>query len=450
MDYFFVSPVESLLLGFAWGDICRDKKHHPEIRFLGQVSDRLSPFLPKLRQNRMVIVSEDALPQDIEWLRLSDSHEQGISQALSDRTYHRFIYDGSEVVVCEITDSSRKSLMDLVASYLGDLVGTTPGDHLALNLGDRDDSNKIAHELRKGLQEDWITAVQHLETSHKEDNIDGIGKALNDLIVYNECSDSFSTGMCFATLMALCQSDAPEDQFTDDLGFKEFTVALAKLLEMKLMRRDSISTNALQSLGSDAQHFRDGFPSGLAPDFLPGLASAFLESIQHYKVVTALWIGLGEACAFLDDVERIARDQEWGGIRPRTFRDLFDQSGNKVRRAIADAERSLNESAGDSDLPQRIVASLAPAVEAIVRRTFVFSNSGRTAREMMELLMNKLHQGSVSERRFASIAIGLHTQYRNAATHEYEIFSCSLEEARYFIAGIRVLMALCEQIAHDR
>ena len=102
------------------------------------------------------------------------------------------------------------------------------------------------------------------------------------------------------------------------------------------------------------------------------------------------------------------------------------------------------------DLPQRIVASLAPAIEAIVRRAFVFSDSGHTAREMVALLSTKLHQGSVSERRFASVAIGLHTQYRNAATHEYERFSCGFEEARYFVAGLRVLMALCEEIAHKK
>jgi hypothetical protein len=172
--------------------------------------------------------------------------------------------------------------------------------------------------------------------------------------------------------------------------------------------------------------------------------------MRQYRVVTVLGIALGEVCAFLDDVDRVTKDQEWGSIRPRTFRDLFDQSGNKVRLAIQDAERRLNESDGDIAVPEQIVASLSPAIEAIVRRTFAFSDSGRSAGEMMKLLSDKLHRGNVRERRFASIAIGLHTQYRNAATHEYESFSCNLEEARYFVAGLRALMALCERIAHEK
>ena len=77
--------------------------------------------------------------------------------------------------------------MDLVATYLGDLVATAPADHVALNLGERDDSNKITHELTKGLQEDWIEAVPRYATSDKQDNVDGIDKALNKLIAYNEC-----------------------------------------------------------------------------------------------------------------------------------------------------------------------------------------------------------------------------------------------------------------------
>jgi len=459
MDHFFVSPVESLLLGFAWGEYLHDKKRpqEAEIRFLGQVADRLSPFLPDFRQDRTVVVSEDDLPQDIEWLSLPDSTtEKGFSPTSPDRVYCRHAEqvihsdDGSEFVLCKITDSSRKTLMDLVASYLGDLVATVPADHVALNLGERDDSNKVVHELIKGLQEDWTEAVPHYATSDKEDNVDGIDKALNELIAYNECSDYFSTGKYLGTLLARCWSEAPEDQFTDDVGFAEFTDVLEKFLEMKLMRRDSISTKALRHFARSAKGFRGRVSSDLAPDFLPAMNSAFLKSIQHHRLVHALWIALGEMCSLLDDVERVARGQEWEGIRPRTFRDLFDQSGDKVRQAIADAERSLNETSGDSDLPQRIVSSLAPAIEAIVRRTFVFSDSGHTAREMMALLSNKLHQGSVSERKFASVAIGLHTQYRNAATHEYERFSCSFEEARYFVAGLRVLMTLCEQIAHKK
>jgi len=452
MEFFFVSPVESLLLGFAWGEYLHDTKRpqEAELRFLGQVADRLSPFLPDFRQTRNVMVSEDDLPQDIEWLSLSDSVDKGFSPTSPDRLYYKVKDDDTEFVGCQITDSTRKNLMDLVATYLGDLVATAPADHVALNLGERDDSNKITHELTKGLQEDWTEAVPHYATSDKKDNVDGIDKALNELIAYNECSDYFSTGKYLGTLLARCWSEAPGDQFTDDVGFAEFMDVLEKLLEMKLMRRDSISTHALRRFARSAKGFRGGVSSDLAPDFLPGLASAFLKSIQHHRLVHTLWIALGEMCSLLDDVERVARDQEWEGIRPRTFRDLFDQSGDKVRAAIADAERSLNESSGDSDLPQRIVASLAPAIEAIVRRTFVFSDSGHTAREMMALLSNKLHQGSASERRFASIAIGLHTQYRNAATHEYERFSCSFEEARYFVAGLRVLMALCERIGDKR
>ena len=458
MDYFFVSPVESLLLGFAWGEYLHDKKRPQEaaIRFLGQVSDRLSPFLPDFRQTRTVVVSVDDLPENVEWLTLPDSTEKGFSPTSPDMVFYRRpglvlqSDDGSEYVYCEITDRSRKTLMDLVASYLGDLVATAPADHVALNLGDRDDSNKITHELIKGLQQDWTDALPHYATSDKEDDVDGIDKALTELIIYNECGDYFSTGKYLGTLLARCWSQAPEDQFYDDEGFAEFSDVLEKLLTMKLMRRDSISTNALRHCTQTAKRLRDGVPSDLAPDFLPGLSSAFLKATQHYRLVHALWMALGELCSVLDDVERVARDQEWGGVKPRTFRDLFDQSGDKVRQAIADAERGLNECSGDSDLPQRIVVSLAPAIEAIVRRAFVFSDSGHTAREMMALLSTKLHHGSVSERRFASVAIGLHTQYRNAATHEYERFSCSFEEARYFVAGLRVLMALCDQIAHRK
>ena len=310
MDKFFVSPVESLLLGFAWGEYLTNKKRHPEFRFLGEVSERLSPFLPDLRQNRRFTMSEDDLPRDIAWQPLPDSHVIGYSESTPDRVYHRFVSESTDFVVCEITDSSRKSLMDLVASFLGELAASVPADHVALNLASRDASNEITHKLANNLRDNWEEAVLGYASTDKNDDLEGIGKALDDLVAYNECSEHFATGKCLGTLMVYSYSDAPEDQFADDLAFEGFSAALDDLLETNLFKEDSLSAHALRRLRETARRFRGGFPSGLAPDFLPALGSAFLRSIQHDKLVAALWIALGESCAFLNHVERVTRDQQ--------------------------------------------------------------------------------------------------------------------------------------------
>jgi hypothetical protein len=308
MECFFVSPVESLLLGFAWGEFLHDKKRHPEIRFHGQVSDRLSPFFPELRRNRLARISKEAIPHDTEWLASAESLERGFSVSTPDRIYYRGAHQDSDFLLCEITDSSRKSFKDLLATYLGDLLAIAPADRVAVNLGCCDDANEITHDLAKGLSENWPEEVVKYAATEKEDNIEGIAKALTDLVAYNECVETFSTGKCLGTLMAFCTSDSPEDQFGDNLGFEQFTATLSGLFQMRLIRRDSVSATALQSLASSAQRFRGGSSPGLAPDFLPALAAVFLKSIQHDKLAAALWIALGETCAFLDDVERVARD----------------------------------------------------------------------------------------------------------------------------------------------
>ena len=185
MEKFFVSPVESLLLGFAWGEYLNNEKRHPELGLPGEVSDRLSPFLPDLRQNRRFTMSEHDLPRDIAWQPLPDSHEIGYSESTPDRVYHRLVSESTDFVVCEIPDSSRKSLMDLVASFLGELTASVPADHVALNLGSRDASNEITHKVANDLQDGCEEAVLGYAATDKNDDLEGIGKALDDLVAYN-------------------------------------------------------------------------------------------------------------------------------------------------------------------------------------------------------------------------------------------------------------------------
>ena len=194
--------------------------------------------------------------------------------------------------------------MDLVASFVGELAASVPADHVALNLGSRDASNDIVRDLANNLQENWEEAVLRYAATDKDDDLEGIGKALDDLVAYNECSEYFTTGKRLGTLMAYSCSDAPEDQFADDLAFERFSAAVDDLLETKLFQEDNISAHALRHLRKNARRFRGGFPPGLAPDFLPALGSVFLRSIQHYKLVAALWIALGELCAFLNHLEQ--------------------------------------------------------------------------------------------------------------------------------------------------
>ena len=177
----------------------------------------------------MAKISEEAIPQDVEWLVSTDSLEGGFSESTPDRIYYRLADEDSEFVLCEITDSSRKSFKDLLATYLGDLLAIAPADRVAVNLGGRDDANKITHDLEKGLSEDWPDEVVKYATTENVDDIEGIAKALNELVAYNECAESFSTGKCLGTLMAFCTSDSPEDQFGDYIGFEQFTTILGEV-----------------------------------------------------------------------------------------------------------------------------------------------------------------------------------------------------------------------------
>jgi hypothetical protein len=62
------------------------------------------------------------------------------------------------------------------------------------------------------------------------------------------------------------------------------------------------------------------------------------------------------------------------------------------------------------------------------------------------ILHQRMQSNDPLERRFASVALTLHKAYRNPVLHNFDNFKCSLDEARFFLLGVRTLLGLVDRI----
>jgi hypothetical protein len=93
------------------------------------------------------------------------------------------------------------------------------------------------------------------------------------------------------------------------------------------------------------------------------------------------------------------------------------------------------------------VQDLFNAIECLTKRLWSDHFSAEYRGQLAAVLHGKLQSLSELQRRFAQVALSLHNAYRNPVAHDLDNFRCSVEEARFFVAGVRVMLDLYERIA---
>lgn len=491
MEPFFVSPSEAVLLGYCTGLYMLPEWPQASY-FLDVVNEWLTPLIPSLHNvSRKEIPAED-LPNDVVWDG-SSAHRSGISPRYPNTIYFHLIHE--EKFFVEKVDTTRRSLIELLASYLGDLIVRSQWDkHWNFPPTGSPNLAVFYKFLIQNSQEeaDW---ERLLKRSGKEDK-EKVQGAISALVAYNECEVYFGLGKAFGVAVGKVQSlqhlissidhheylsFSMEKRYCEDNGFvlgldqdeeygypghyevdqadcqetldndvnsgrKDLSEAVIQLQANPFLKRMFVADRSLSYVQSVPARLVWSFDT---QEFEMNRWSA-LRDLDRIRLWTLL--GFGEVLGALREADMDAKREEWATHSPRTFRDLFDVKGDKVREALAAAEKELNESTYMTRLPERLIRGLGGSIEAIVRRLWPMNCASirQAGFDLAATLHEKRSRGTELEQRFASIAIALYKSYRNPAEHEFDSFKCSFDEAKFFLSGIRTLLQLAEQIEAAR
>jgi hypothetical protein len=273
------------------------------------------------------------------------------------------------------------------------------------------------------------------------DNRDALQRRLLELMQFNECQAAYDAGQPFGRIAAtldgvlraviLCEVDEVTSEFDGIVKSHIDT-----LVSLQLVARTEGARNLLEVA-------RSLQPSSNLREY-DGVA-------EHVEVHRLVWLAFGEVLAILRESDADARREDASSPAPRSLRPIPVESPDRIRRLVHEAEREINERQPNELSPEKLVASLAPSIETLARRLWPNDfAAGFGANPTGSILHQRLHQGSSLEKRFASNALTLYKMYRNPAQHDYDNFSCSLAESRWFVLGVRVLLDLFDQITADR
>ena len=441
----WVSPKESLLVGLCFGEYMDHDLAREEIScdshshaFHGFLERRLAEFLPSFQAKSLTAIAPVELPSDVHWAASAFS-DFGV--ALS-RPYVLYSRDQSDIT-CIQWNQDRKSLFDKLIEYLGDRMELRSEDRFAYAFTTRNFEvggwARIASEFTDRNHD--LTSLFGTGT----DDLETIKQRLNELVEFSECGAFFRVGCLFGSLAAKFDARARyaffvADSVGDDVResiatqFAEnLTPALDQLMAMGFVRRN---WNAQMFLGK----VRDNPPSVDLQSY-EGFA-------EHAAAERKVWHAFGQLLLDLEDIDLAVKRDDYASAMPRAFVVQRDDSIDNVRRHLAAVERDLSERPETDRMPEELVIRLIHSPEALAKRAWPNEfNGGNSRLDLMSVLMPKQKSSDANERRFASIALTLHKSYRNFAAHDQDQFTCTLEEARFVIAGVRALLKLQARLA---
>jgi hypothetical protein len=388
-----------------------------------------------------------------------------------------------------VATRDRNSLLDLLSVFLGKLIVRSSADNNTYPVVENQDYFHVATEMEMRAsrpKDDDSIGRSGVENS------EAIAHRLEELIQFNECNDIFVFGKDSGRLVAICEDCAErvtkatmseveqsaierevptmpgEDLAPDGDPFRDMSeievsgrqsaldwIVYRGQLELYRSTLERLVANPLVKRSAYAGLCLEGcsLPKIVWCPEQVGFEMRRRDAIQHAsRIRMRIWLALGEVLGFLRDADNVARAAEWASAAPRTFRELFDASGDKVRNAIRDAERALSVETGGEDVAARVIGMLVHGIEALAKRTWPIPCSGsqQSQNTLVQELMSKRQSGREHEQRFADIAITLYKRYRNPFVHEFEKFRCSFNEARFFVSGMRTLLELSDRIIASR
>ena len=479
-EVFTVYPSESLLLGLCLEEYCLLRRSDATISLIHRMNSRINPFMPTMSGKRIIRISEDKLPDDIEWLPIQDMR-------IGRRNAEPNVFYGvDERGAYKTRHYLRKHFSDLMISYLLPHLGLTDsirpfmerfGQHNA-------DITALAEELISvGFNdEDQFLTTGGIEG--KDDKPKEIAEAVVTLMKFNNTERLFSMGQYFGRLIAAMQLYEIYHQpaFKPMFTVAEICVSLHKLIEFVEIDRSAVAKNALEGIAkvfapemeafgpvwtllersmdgvdlnaSRVAELKAALPHdeqaaiGRVFDEQRARREATLRSIK--RVWPAVWVAFGEILGTIRDLDQDAKEQDAASVTPRAFGAGRDDTPDRTRQLLNHWEHELAHGPSGMGTPEMAIGGLKDSVEALTKRLWKIEFDARykgSAGGLPSLLMDKLRLGNtMQERRFAQVALSLYKGYRNEVTHDQDGFECSVSEARYFISGVRVLLELHGEI----
>lgn len=199
---------------------------------------------------------------------------------------------------------------------------------------------------------------------------------------------------------------------------------------------------------------RDLLKTGNVPKFdmsqSKDLRRFFPEQVRTIPQVaqarTVLWLSFGEVLGVLRDADQEISQVDALAINSRTFPLHASDTPDRVLERLLKIEIDFNSN--PSQPPEEVINILGSAIEGLSRRAWPteFSKTANYKSSFTAILHNRMTSPSNLDRRFASIAMTLYKQYRCPQEHDMDGFHCSIEEARFYFAGVRALIELWKQI----
>ena len=477
MKSFTIFTTEALLLGQCFGEYYfQYDAQNPKTYFAKVCLKRLGPYCETFRVSERVPVLEDDIPDDIQWEDRFLDDSLVASHGWVSTSQDAYFYRDEDGAIYRTTwQTSRKSFLDLLNLYLDEAIGRAPSDHDTFPRPGKD-RGKTECDVELGVWDAMVELLMHGDLLNRSANPVTLPdrhdkkKSVRDLLFSlakdSGCWGPFKLGLGFGAAIGQCcrivqifraSVGKPYGEWKDE--YVEICVILDKCLASMQGNsliadpvNDSINSmlKGFISYGAESMLKRLDYGSNgyLVASFDPLCLDlpASLAKVQAFQ--EKVWLYFGSILGYLRaGNEGAERNLEHSSAAPRTWTYFFDESGDKVKKAVAQAEEWFGENADSEDLARTIITQLQGAIEAIARR---LHSPEQPWPGLNNFLHGFLHQGSRFEQRFAGIGLVLLKQYRNPVAHEFASFSATMLEARFFTDGIRTMLELSDRILESR
>jgi hypothetical protein len=476
MEPIVITQAEALLIGCCLGEYENRKEHEPDLSFLNISSSRLGPFVPEMTHQRRSPIKEEDFPADIEWLPIGDMR---VGTSVSNPNV--FFGTDEQGAFQKRVDHSQKNLVAWLTAYLLEYLGMDEDmrqftrNHFADHL---DVSKQAASLVEMALNREDLDPA-NFGIKGESDDVNGIKQAIEELIRYNRFDRPFQIGCNFGQVVAAL--NLYEKDISSLMFMAMFGQAMGKLYQLPEIADSTFASSALRKISAFFdEEFEATKPLFKALQENMELVKEALETakqeeetsdeddsqsgieLEDYRkkeaqrrkrilprisqARTMIWVAFGDVLGFLRQLPDDVENREALIYRP--FQLMKNDSPDRIRESIRLAERQLYRPSPHGGSPESLVNGLGNAIEGLTKRLWPKDYQKKGRNDLPGLYMDKIRDGNclIREQRFASTALTLYKMYRLPAVHEVDSFQCTFAEARYFVAGVRMLWELYDTI----
>lgn len=480
MSSFNIWPSEAVLIGMFLEEYLQAREDYEKTSVLDFIDSRLRSFVPEMTVYSTVPIDKDDVPPDVEW-----KWESQVAVSLSTRRV--FVKSGGTIGEHIITDSTRKSLADLVRdivypyaakSSFDEAISLPPQFQHLTDITEwslREIENTIhqvkqvlvpqatdpeqLHELEQNIEviAEWGQTMTQWVERREVDDEQAVEREIVTLIKANDLTSLFRIGRILGRVLSDChrcdwgwvgwgQFPGVDVLTRSEIGWLDiepeyfFECYEKNLRELRgqaqiesLPYAQLVIDRELARCVSDRIRFGDATLRG-------GLS-------RTAQIRTLVGMIAGELIASQRDAdtEAGARDAESG--TPRVVRMPSDLRRDPSMGPVSVVWDDFSKLTSTGLPAEGMLRMVVNTVETEVRSVWPedFRQQGRRA-DFGKILDDKARSTSHIEQRFARHAQHLYKQYRVDVVHPRPDLSLSCLDVLYFLYGIRVLHELAERI----